>query len=119
MRFLLLTAIGMGATLARASSLTQETEAHESPLPLYSGLNLKELEKLEYDRPDDPALKLELARQYWCQGDRGLAVEHWRWLDQSSRGPEGDKALAYLGRIKTKAPTLNTELCVSYPQKTL
>lgn len=103
---------------ARSSSPTPSGHTSEAPTSLYAGISLRDLEKLEYDRPDDTALKLELARQYWCQGDRGLAVEHWRWLDQN-HGPDTEKALSYLSRLKNKSPSLATELCTAYPQKTL
>lgn len=54
------------------------------PQSRYTGTPLSELLKLEYDRPDDPALKAELARVYWCQNQRGLAFEHWKWLENRS-----------------------------------
>jgi thioredoxin-like negative regulator of GroEL len=47
---------------------------------LYSGLDIRDLERLEYELPDDPQLKLSLAQHYWCSGQRGLAIERWKWL---------------------------------------
>lgn|GEM_PF-6992640 len=89
---LLLIALSIGTSSAFAnqkdsSSLPGEKLGAES---LYTGTQLSELLKLEYDRPDDPALKAELARQYWCQGKRGLAVEHWKWLENRSTHSLGE-----------------------------
>ncbi len=108
----------LGAFGISVSSVSASSPESESSTALYAGLGLLDLEKLEYDRPDDPALKLELARQYWCLGDRGLAVEHWRWLDQSP-GPESQKALSLLALVRKESTKLTNDLCAAYPQKTL
>jgi len=93
--------------------------ASERPASLYEGLAITELEQLEYDRPDDASLKLELGRQYWCRTEKGLAFEHWRWLVTQDEAPLANVAEKLL-KSATKDPrSLNLELCKAYPQSSL
>jgi hypothetical protein len=91
--------------------------------PNYRGLRLSELEKLEYDRPDDASLKMELARKYWCRDSKGLAVEHWLWVKRSKASHE-DVALAksFLENASKPSAPLFVEACQAlapYPQQNL
>jgi len=45
-------------------------------------LGLEGLERLEFERPQDPGVKLRLARSHACREDWGLAVEHALWIRQ-------------------------------------
>lgn len=93
--------------------------ASEKPVSLYDGLKLSELEQLEFDRPDDPQLKLELGRHYWCRKERGLAVEHWRWLYSQSQDSLTETADGLLKRASKDSQSLTQELCQAYPQNEL
>ncbi|NCN40119.1 hypothetical protein GW916_02615 [bacterium] len=56
---------------------------------LYQGLSIKNLEVLEFDRPQDPYLKEALLKQYWCAGERGLALNINEWIQR--HGPSSMK----------------------------
>jgi hypothetical protein len=90
-----------------------------SETPLYQGLGLAELEKLEYDRPDDPVLKQELARHYWCHGEKGLAIEHWRGLMKTSPSKTAQQATERLKMSSESPKILSSSLCKDYPQRSL
>lgn len=78
-------------------------------------MSLKELERSEFQSPQDPALKLELARAYWCAGRHGTAVEHWKWIQQfAPRSTQADKARKLLKESQEDPDNVRDELsCVS------
>ncbi|MEO5667917.1 MAG: hypothetical protein ABIR96_07660 [Bdellovibrionota bacterium] len=96
------------ASLVLTAAMTATAATPEKPL--YEGLSLGDLEKLEYDRPDDANLKMALAQQYWCEGDRGLAVEHWRWLLNLRNNLEKDAETKLRQALKT--PSELSSLCL-------
>ena len=104
------------ALFCSAASLASSVVAD---IPLYEGLKRPELEKLEYDRPDDPILKQELARIYWCEGEKGLAVEHWRWLSSASIFRDSSETELLLKKSSENPKILTNSLCQHYPQKSL
>ena len=116
--------LSLALTLLFSVSLGASTQlpgARLGPEALYTNTPLSELLRLEYDRPDDPALKGEIARQYWCQGDRGLAVEHWKWLAQRSHAPLGPwnwKEILLWAQKQRSRPRLEALLVCPKPSQT-
>ena len=84
-----------------------EASRKASPVPeAAEGVDLEPEDDphVEFRHPKDPAVKLRLARRYWCQGEKGVAVEQWLWLKQfAATTDEAKEARVYLEAVHAKA----------------
>jgi hypothetical protein len=72
---------------------------------------LEALERREFQSSDDPAIKEGLAAAYWCLGQRGKAIEHWKWMAQFATGTSQRlKAEELLDEARRSPKDLATEL---------
>ncbi len=69
------------------------------------------LEREEFARPKDPTVKLALGRAYWCQGQRGHAVEQWKWIRQfAAKSTEAKEADALIRSINDDSDQVEQRL---------
>ncbi|NDG86214.1 MAG: hypothetical protein EBX52_14390 [Proteobacteria bacterium] len=97
--------------IACATKKTKTAEPAPHIVSVDWNATIETLLREEFDRPQDATIKMKLARAYWCSGARGLAVEHWKWVE--TRTPRGTEAESARERLATalRSPTrLETDL---------
>jgi hypothetical protein len=71
--------------------------------------SIDELEREELSRPADPQVKFSLGWRHWCEKHRGVAFEHWLWLEQfEPKSNEAHEALKLMALARKDPQPLNT-----------
>ena len=81
--------------------------AHQEKTPKRS---LEELERAEFKDQNNSYLRIEIAQERWCMGERGIAFDDWSWIAQNGPQELVLKAKGYLEKSKDPSSNLDREL---------